>query len=139
MNYRIAEEIPEIKEFVNLYKTTGWCLFSNEVFLTALQNSYYVICIYDNIKLIGMGRVISDLAMYGWIHEMIVEPEYQRKGIGTLIIEKILEKLKKDKIPYAGLFCNREKKEFYLKNGFKERPDYAPGMYYDIYAKYPSL
>ncbi len=114
-------------------------MFSTEVFSKALKNSYFSVGIYINNKLIGFGRVISDGAMYAWVQDMIIHPEYQQKGFGTIVVKRILDKLRKDGIPFVGLFSAEGKKEFYFKNGFRERPENAPGMYIDLFEKYKSI
>ncbi len=43
-------------------------------------------------ELIGMGRLVGDVAMYWYLQEIVVLPEYQRHGIGAQLIEFAKEK-----------------------------------------------
>ncbi|MNR49373.1 Acetyltransferase (GNAT) family protein [compost metagenome] len=59
---------------------------------------------------------------------MIVMPEYQNKGYGKRIMNKLLQYCKTNGIRWVQLACAKGKKEFYEKFGFKERAVDAPGM-----------
>lgn len=125
------EELPIINDFGELFITTGWnekYKFSKEELENSLKKSWYFISVYDNTKLIGFGRVISDGIYHALIADMIIHPEYQRKGIGGSLLEKIMDKCKHHNIRDIQLFAAKDKYEFYEKYNFKRRPDDAPGM-----------
>ena len=55
------ENLPDIKDYWDLFETTGWNQeynFSIEDLANAIQNSWYSISLYDADKLIGFGRVV---------------------------------------------------------------------------------
>ncbi len=139
MRLKYKFEKPHVEDFIALFKTTGWPLFSTKAFKKAIDGTYRQVCVYDGKSLIGTARILSDGATYAWINDMIVHPKYQRRGIGSKIMRMIIKYLKKQKIPNIGLFCAPEAKKFYLLLGFKERPSHAPGMYLDLFKKYRSL
>ncbi len=41
--------------------------------------------------LIGFGRLLTDYHSIAYINYMVVDPAYQRKGVGQAILEKLLE------------------------------------------------
>ena len=92
-----------------------------------MDNTFYSISIYDEDKIIGYGRLIGDSICFMYIHDVMVLPEYQSKKIGTLIMNKLLQKineLKKENPNvrvYLGASKNKEK--FYEKFGFVRRID----------------
>ncbi|MBQ8534732.1 MAG: GNAT family N-acetyltransferase, partial [Bacilli bacterium] len=100
----------------------------------ALDNTFYSVSIYDENKIIGYGRLIGDTICFMYIHDVMVLPEYQSKKIGTLIMNKLLEKVKEikkenpDLRVYLGASKNRE--VFYEKFGFISRSeaDLGAGM-----------
>lgn len=71
------------------------------------------ITVYDDNKLIGCLRILSDGYYFGTITELLVLPEYQKQGIGSKLLQ-----LAKDSTPtilYFGVQPGLE--EFYEKNG----------------------
>ncbi|MCP4540554.1 MAG: GNAT family N-acetyltransferase [Chloroflexi bacterium] len=82
----------------------------------AFLNSYKVVTVWDGDKIVGAGRLISDGVCYGWIHDMGVLPEYQKKGIGRNIMEELLNG---DESLLFGLTSAFGAEEFYYKLGFK--------------------
>ena len=81
--------------------------------------------------MIGFGRIISDGQLHALIADLIIMPNYKRKGIGTKILDGLVKKAEKEGVDQILLFCAENKKEFYLKNNFKTRSENAPGMEYD--------
>ena len=59
----------------------------------------------------------------GEIHELFVHPNYRRRGIGSILVEKAIEYAKSKKRKIAGLWVgveNYNAKKFYERLGFKE-------------------
>ena len=134
-NIVLKEEPPDINRYRDLFCTTGWneeYKVTSGMMQTVLNNSWYIVSAYIDEKLVGFGRVITDGILHAMIYEMIVDPEFQGKGIGTQILKMLVGKCKQQGIRDIQLFCARGKKEFYIKNGFESRPDDAPGMQYMI-------
>ena len=105
----------------------GWGAYDENISKRALDNTFYSVSIYDKDKIIGYGRLIGDSICFMYIHDIIVLPEYQSKKIGTMIMNRLLEKineLKKENPNlrvYLGASKNKEK--FYEKFGFVKRID----------------
>ena len=59
----------------------------------AFRNSWVTVFIYRAGQLIGFGRAISDGVFQAALYDVAVVPEYQRKGVGTMIIKAIVAKL----------------------------------------------
>ena len=89
-----------------------------------------MVSVYENENLVGFGRIICDGIVHALILDLIVDPEFQNKGIGGLILDKLVEKCKQHQIRDIQLFCAIGYSSFYEKRGFKKRPDDAPGMEY---------
>lgn len=131
MNLKYSTRKPSAKNFSELFETTGWNatykLSAKELY-TAIENSWYHISVYDDKKLIGFGRIVCDGVVHALIVDMIVLPKYQKKGIGTEILDRMVRKCLDHKIRDIQLFCAKDKKKFYEKFGFALRPKDAPGM-----------
>ncbi len=77
-----------------------------------------------NDEVIGMGRLVGDGVMYWYLQEIIVLPEFQGKGIGTRIVDRLLEYIKDNTPPGTfvsiGLTAATGKDTFYEKFGFSK-------------------
>lgn len=131
MKITYKETLPDKNEYFSLFETTGWnkeYQFSKEQLYEATNRSWYLISAYDNDRLIGFGRIISDGIFHALIIDLIVLPNYQAKGIGSNILKKLVDRCKANKIRDIQLFCAKGQTGFYEKHGFVKRPDNAPGM-----------
>ena len=123
----IKENVKNVDEFNLLYDAVGWGSYDNNITKQALDNTYYSVSIYDEDKIIGYGRLIGDTICFMYIHDVMVLPEYQNKKVGTLIMNKLLDKVKElkkanpDMRVYLG--ASKGKEEFYKRFGFIERKD----------------
>lgn len=127
----LREQLPDKDEYFFLFTTTGW----NEDYQVsandldrANRSSWLVVSAYDENKLVGFGRVMTDSVMHAMIFDMIVSPDYQGKGIGTMILTRLVDRCVAEGIRDIQLFCATGKRAFYEKNGFEARTDAAPGM-----------
>ena len=124
---KIKENNKNVYEFNLLYEAVGWGKYDDEISKKALDNTFYSISVYDNNEIIGYGRIIGDTICFLYIQDIMVKPEYQGNKIGTLIMNKLLEKVSqiKEENPdlrvYLGSSKNKEK--FYEKFGFVKRID----------------
>jgi len=128
---KFSKTIPDKHAYYHLFLTTGWNNddpMSIEELGKALKKSWYAISAYNQDKLVGHGRIISDGIHHALIVDMIVHPQWKGQGIGKTILKKLIEKCCKHKIRDIQLFCASGKQTFYRRFGFHERPLDAPGM-----------
>ena len=131
---RYLEHIPSAEEFNYLTNSVGWGIRKNNIIDEALRNTLYSLCVYDDNKLIGYGRIIGDKTIFLYIQDIMVIPEYQSKHIGTGIMETLLKQIDEYKKinpnirTYLG--ASKGKESFYEKFGFISRPneDLGAGM-----------
>lgn len=97
-------------------KTVGMGYFDAITHKKAFENSYTVVFIFDRDKLIGFGRAISDGVYQAGIYDVAVIPEYQGKGIGKIIVERILKTIPQCNVI---LYAAPGKDAFYEKLGFR--------------------
>ena len=130
LRYQTFPPIPT--DYFALFETTGW---NAEAHLTAhdlskaLAASWYMLSAYDEGRLVGFGRVVSD-TIHAMIYDLIVAAEYQQQGVGGEILNRLVKHCEEAHIRDIQLFCAQGKRDFYEKHGFAARADDAPGMEY---------
>ena len=93
-----------------------------------------IVAVKDGDETVGMARVVSDGGYVYFIADVLVLPEYQRKGIGKSMMEMIMEylnsKLKEGYCFQVDLLAAKGRERFYEEFGFIKRPNenYGCGM-----------
>ena len=79
-------------EILGLYESVGWTNYTDnpEMLRNAYLNSLKIYGAYVDDKLIGIIRVVGDGYSVIFIQDLLVHPEFQRKGVGTLLLKKVL-------------------------------------------------
>lgn len=119
-------------EYISLRQAVGWDSPDKEAIAAGLKNSLFSVCVETGGKLIGHGRIIGDGGFMFYIQDILVKPEYQRMGIGTLIMNELMAHIKQTYKSSCTvcLMAAKGKEGFYKKFGFIERPNetYGAGM-----------
>ena len=78
---------------LSLYKSVGWANYiqNPEMLKAAYNHSLKIYGAYSGEELIGIIRVVGDGFSVVFIQDLLVFPEYQRQGIGTALLKKIME------------------------------------------------
>lgn len=124
LEYYLKENELTAKDFIRLKVATGFRDRPIEQVEKALENNLFdVIAVCDD-EVIGMGRLVGDGVMYWYLQEIIVLPEFQGKGIGARIVDRLLEYIKDNTTPGTfvsiGLTAATGKDTFYEKFGFSK-------------------
>ena len=133
MDKIILEENITPEEFLDIIESVGFKTYNKNQVEKALKNTMYMVkAIVDN-KVVGIGRVVGDYSIVCCLSDICVRPEYQGKGIGLKIVNKLKnmiedgvkegEKMQIELTPTAG------NEGFYQKAGFKYKPEVITGMY----------
>jgi GNAT superfamily N-acetyltransferase len=127
---RVIEEIPSPQEFNHLREIVGWGALDEELVQKGLSHSLFCLCIRNSDGLIGFVRLIGDGAMKVYVEELIIDPKYQKRGLGKMLMNRIMKYIKDNfrKGCSIGLFANTGLAEYYSQFGFSKRPDDRPGM-----------
>ena len=67
-------------EILDLYESVGY------------ENSLLTLAAYEDKALVGIVRVVGDGASIVFIQDLLVRPDFQRKGIGTALMRAVLER-----------------------------------------------
>lgn len=128
-NISLVERTPSVQEYNTLRRVVNWKIVDEEACKKGLQGSLYCVCAELNDEIIGMARVIGDSGLYFYIQDVIVLPQYQKMGIGILLMKKVMNFLDNNIVPLTvvGLMASKGKEPFYEKFGFTKRPSERRG------------
>ena len=112
MEYKIDDKglkASQFIEFVNKVWPGNYDISKTQDALSKTLN----ITVYDEKRLVGCLRILSDGYFFGTITELLILPEYQKQGIGSRLIQ-----LAKENTPTMLYFGSQPGIEaFYEKNG----------------------
>ena len=114
-----GREKMDIQDIIRLLKTTYWAAqrSDEQIEKSVLNSSCYGVYLEDEEKLVGVGRVISDYATTYYLCDVVIDTEYQHKGLGTALVSYI------ESLPeYAGLrgiLITRDAHSLYRKFGYE--------------------
>lgn len=84
----------ELDVLLDLYDRVGWTNYTQrpEMLKKAYENSLLILGAYDGDKLVGIIRTVGDGSSVVFIQDILVYPEYQRKGIGTQLLREVMDR-----------------------------------------------
>ncbi|KZN49897.1 GNAT family N-acetyltransferase [Pseudoalteromonas luteoviolacea] len=123
MKVKINAIGPSAKEFVQLRTDVGWGDTDLNMAALSLEQSLFHVTARVDSKLVGMGRVIGDGALFFYIQDLAVHPNYQQTGIGGMLMAQIESWLADNASKGAtiGLMSARGKESFYARYGYGQR------------------
>ncbi len=121
------------EEYKMLLNDVGWKLPSERLVKISLEKGINVKYVLDS-KTVGMASFVTNGGYAGLIMDVVVLKKYRGKGYGTILIESILNYIKKnlenDEEMMIQLLSAPGKQDFYSKFGFKVKKEIAEdGMY----------
>jgi len=86
--------LPGSTELKELYDSVGWSVYTSnmERLEQALRNSSHLVTARDGDRLVGLARCVSDDISIAYIQDILVDPEYQHRGIGRVLLQDCLER-----------------------------------------------
>lgn len=131
----LVENSINIDEYLYLRQQVGWVTLSDRQAQLAIENCLYnVKAVDENGYILGMGRIVGDGAVICYIQDLVVIPEAQGMGVGSMIINALIDYVKSIKedgtTMMLCLMCAKGREPFYEKHNFIARPTDAlgPGM-----------
>ena len=136
MEYEIKEyKSYNHEEALHLYESVGWTNYTSnpEMLRNAYANSLKIFAAYDGENLIGIIRAVGDGFSILYIQDILILPEYQRKGIGTALVKKMLETY--EHVYQKVLLTDDSEKtiSFYKSVGFEMDTDTGCRAFWKVY------
>ena len=108
-----------VDDYCRLRKSVGFYDIPENLVRDALDKSGFIVVAYLNDTAIGMARLITEGTQV-LIMDVVVHPDYQNKGIGKGLMERIREYI--EKMDYRQMLVNlltdSTKAGFYEKLGY---------------------
>ncbi|MET4061002.1 GNAT superfamily N-acetyltransferase [Arthrobacter sp. UYP6] len=121
LEYANGSDLP-LDAVVRLYDSVGWSAYTEDPgnLAAALAGSTLLAVARDGADLVGLARVISDGHSICYLQDVLVDPRFQRTGLGRSLVEYVLA-------PYAHvrqkvLLTDTEpgQKAFYQSLGYRQ-------------------
>lgn len=112
--------MPDIDQIIDVYNSSGINRPTNdkERIKKMYSHSNLILTAWDNDKLVGISRSVTDFYYCCYLSDLAVRKEYQNRGIGKKLIE--LTKNKIGEQTALILISAPTAKDFYLKIGMQK-------------------
>jgi len=125
----IVEKVVSVDDFIRLREVAGLTPRPYEAAKRGLPNSLFGVQVIADSQVVGMGRVVGDGALNFEVVDIAVEPNYQGKGIGRLVMASIMGYLDREAPRGAYITLMADVPALYEKFGFKLSRPRSEGMY----------
>ena len=114
-----------------LYAAVGWTNYTQrpEMLRRAFAGSLCTLCAYDGGRIAGLVRAVGDGASVLYVQDLLVLPEYQRRGLGGRLLRELLARYPD---VYQTMLLTDDTPEhaaFYEHAGFTNAAKYGCGAY----------
>ena len=119
------------QEYKDFRASVGWFDVTLPQAERTLAGTAILVCVRDQGKAIGMGRLLFDGGCAAYVADIIVSPEYRGQGIGKTIVQSLCDqavaRLEPGAHMYFILSSVKGKEAFYEKLGFISTPNENAG------------
>jgi len=123
---KVEHDLP-FDQVVALYISVGWLAYTTEEqkpdLQDAIRNSTYVVTVWIGDKLIGLARCLSDDVSICYLQDILINPTYQRQGIGRRLLINCLERFEHVRMKVLLTDDEERQKLFYESLGYKNTKD----------------
>ncbi len=120
MTLMYKENMPvSAREIAKLRKSVGWNGME-KCYADPRMTSYYHIACYADDLLIGYVDTVSNGVTDAYVQDLMVDPAYQAQGIGTELMNRIIARLKENRIYMISVVYEEKLQSFYQRFGFSQ-------------------
>lgn len=115
------------QEYNELRVSVGWNPFTDGQAERGIQHTTFLTAVRDSGRIVAKGRILFDFGYTAYLGDVLVRPEYQGQGIGSQVVEGLIERTMAAAQEGARIIfilgAAKEKEAFYEKLGFRRRPN----------------
>lgn len=133
MEIRYTNKI-SVGDYNRLRTLVGWREIPVRQAEVGLKNTAYQVAALDGEQPVGMARILWDGGYTAYMADVVVDPSYQKMGIGRAMIDRIFDYIaanteQGEKVT-VHLTAAKDKEPFYHRLGFVSNPteETGPGM-----------
>lgn len=136
----VIDELPDTEAVARLYNSVGWSSYTRDIrtLMRGLGSSAYLNCVYHDSRLIALVRCISDGATIAYLQDLLVDPAYQRKGIGKHLCRASLARFE-DCRQFVLVTDDRPEQTAFYESLALVRLDKASSVRLHAFARMPGL
>ena len=113
---------PSAAALKGLYRQAWWTAGRGDAGIAAvLKHSDVMATAWANRNLVGMARASTDFAYRAVLWDVIVHPEWRRRGLGTRLVRAVLDDPRLAGVESFWLFTSNQQ-AFYRRLGFRAHP-----------------
>lgn len=123
LNIRFEQNTISVDSLVEIYVEIGWGTIEDYRKLQHVpqnESCQYFSLFVDNC-LVGFSKILTDNFSFSIIVEVIIKPNFQRKGFGSLLLDYTERQISTNHVFVHSMKGN---KDFFLQRSFKETPYY---------------
>ena len=109
-------------EILELYSSVGWTAYTDhpDSLRRGFENTLMILGAYMENELLGILRAVGDGETIIFIQDILVHPDYQRRGIGTALLMEALSRYSHVRQIQLATDNTEKTKAFYRSCGFRE-------------------
>ncbi|MBX3311745.1 MAG: GNAT family N-acetyltransferase [Microbacteriaceae bacterium] len=113
---------PTKQELTELYDSVGWSIYTKDPVKLedAVSASLYLVTAHDGNKLVGLARVVGDGFTIIYLQDILVAPDYQRRGLGRELFSRVFEPYENVRQKVLMTDDDPAQLSFYKSMGFKQ-------------------
>lgn len=114
-------------EVMSLYESVGWTAYTDhpDSLRQGFENSMLTLAAYEGGQLLGIIRTVGDGATIVFVQDILVFPKYQRKGVGSALLQAVLDRYRHVRQIELVTDNTQNTIAFYKSMGFKEMSEFG--------------
>lgn len=124
------------EQFIELWETVWGDGPSLEQTRLAMKHTLFRVSVWDGDLIVAMARMNGDMGLNYYIKDVVVRPEYQRKGIGKMLINELRRFINDNGVKGTDIFVELcavpDKIPFYEKFGFEANEAQRLKIYHHV-------